>query len=57
MKAAQDIILKPVITEASMSGIADRKYSDKRHFFCQQNPYILLTSEFVLYIIALVSYR
>lgn len=24
MKAAQDIILKPVITEASMSGIADR---------------------------------
>ena len=27
MKAAQDIILKPVITEASMSGIADRKYT------------------------------
>ena len=31
--------------------------SDKRHFFCQQNPSVLLTSEFVLYIIALVSYR
>ena len=29
MKAAQDIILKPVITEASMSGIADRKYTFK----------------------------
>ena len=31
--------------------------SDKRHFFCQQNPFVLLTSEFALYIIALVSYR
>ena len=29
MKAAQDIILKPVITEASMSGIADMKYTFK----------------------------
>ena len=29
MKAAQDIILKPIITEASMSGIADMKYNFK----------------------------
>ena len=29
MKAAQDIILKPIITEASMSGIADMKYTFK----------------------------
>ena len=29
MKAAQDIILKPVITEASMSGIPDMKYTFK----------------------------
>ena len=27
MKAAQDIILRPVITENSMDGIADRKYT------------------------------
>lgn len=29
MKAAQDIILKPIITEASMSGIPDMKYTFK----------------------------
>ena len=29
MKTAQDIILKPVITENSMAGIADKKYSFK----------------------------
>ncbi|MBQ2285925.1 MAG: 50S ribosomal protein L23 [Acutalibacteraceae bacterium] len=29
MKAAQDIILAPVITEKSMSGIADKKYTFK----------------------------
>ena len=29
MKAAQDIILKPVITERSMDGIADKKYTFK----------------------------
>ena len=29
MKAAQDIILAPVITEKSMSGIADKKYTVK----------------------------
>ena len=29
MKAAQDIILKPIITEASMSGIQDMKYTFK----------------------------
>lgn len=28
-KAAQDIILRPVITENSMDGIADRKYTFK----------------------------
>ncbi len=27
MKSAQDIILRPVITENSMDGIADRKYT------------------------------
>ena len=27
MKTAQDIILKPVITEASMQGIANKKYT------------------------------
>ena len=27
MKAPQDIILTPVITEASMVGIADKKYT------------------------------
>ena len=27
MKTAQDIILKPVITENSMAGIADKKYT------------------------------
>ena len=29
MKAAQDIILAPVITEKSMTGIADKKYTFK----------------------------
>lgn len=29
MKAAQDIIVAPVITEKSMSGIADKKYTFK----------------------------
>lgn len=29
MKAAQDIILAPVITEKSMAGIADKKYTFK----------------------------
>lgn len=29
MKAAQDIILAPVITEKSMSGIVDKKYTFK----------------------------
>ena len=29
MKTAQDIILKPVITENSMAGIADKKYTFK----------------------------
>ena len=29
MKTAQDIILKPVITENSMAGIADKKYTLK----------------------------
>ena len=29
MKKAQDIILRPVITEASMSGIANKKYTFK----------------------------
>ena len=29
MKFAQDIILKPVITEQSMDGIADKKYTFK----------------------------
>lgn len=29
MKFAQDIILKPVITEKSMDGIADKKYTFK----------------------------
>lgn len=29
MKKAQDIILRPIITEASMSGIADKKYTFK----------------------------
>ena len=27
MKMAQDIIIKPIITENSMKGIADRKYT------------------------------
>ena len=27
MKLAQDIIIKPIITEASMDGIADKKYT------------------------------
>lgn len=27
MKLAQDIIIKPIITENSMNGIADRKYT------------------------------
>lgn len=29
MKAAQDIIIAPVITEKSMAGIADKKYTFK----------------------------
>ena len=29
MKLAQDIILKPVITEQSMDGLADKKYTFK----------------------------
>ena len=29
MKIAQDIIIAPVITEKSMSGIADKKYTSK----------------------------
>ncbi len=29
MKAVQDIIIKPVITERSMAGIADKKYTFK----------------------------
>ena len=29
MKAAHDIVLKPVITENSMAGIADKKYTFK----------------------------
>lgn len=29
MKAAQDIVLAPVITEKSMSGIAEKKYTFK----------------------------
>ena len=29
MKTAQDIILKPVITERSMTGIAEKKYTFK----------------------------
>ena len=29
MKTAQDIILKPVITENSMDGIANKKYTFK----------------------------
>ncbi len=29
MKLAQDIILKPIITEASMDGIANKKYTFK----------------------------
>ena len=29
MKTAHDIILKPVITENSMAGIADKKYTFK----------------------------
>ena len=29
MKTAHDIILKPVITEASMQGIANKKYTFK----------------------------
>ena len=29
MKAAQDIILKPVITEESMAGMQDKKYTFK----------------------------
>ena len=29
MKKAQDIILRPIITEASMSGIANKKYTFK----------------------------
>lgn len=29
MKAAQDIIIEPVITEKSMAGIADKKYTFK----------------------------
>ena len=29
MKAPQDIILRPVITEASIAGIAERKYTFK----------------------------
>ena len=29
MKAAQDIIIAPVITEKSMSGISDKKYTFK----------------------------
>ena len=29
MKAAQDIIIAPIITEKSMSGIADKKYTFK----------------------------
>ena len=27
MKLAQDIIIKPIITEASMDGIANKKYT------------------------------
>ncbi len=29
MKSAHDIIIRPIITEASMSGLADRKYTFK----------------------------
>ena len=29
MKFAQDIIIKPIITEKSMDGIADKKYTFK----------------------------
>ena len=29
MKKAQDIVLRPVITEATMAGIADKKYTFK----------------------------
>lgn len=29
MKAAQDIVLSPVVTEKSLSGIADKKYTFK----------------------------
>ena len=29
MKTAHDVILKPIITEASMQGIADKKYTFK----------------------------
>ena len=33
MKAAQDIILKPIITENSMMGIMEKKYTFKVAFF------------------------
>lgn len=29
MKTAQDIIIRPIITEASMAGLADKKYTFK----------------------------
>lgn len=29
MKTAHDVILKPIITEATMAGVADRKYTFK----------------------------
>ena len=29
MKSAHDIIIRPIITEASLSGLADRKYTFK----------------------------
>ena len=34
MRTAQDIILKPIITEESMMGIMTKKYTCKR---CKQN--------------------
>ena len=42
MKTAHDIILKPVITENSMAGIADKKYTFKvalqgQHHLCPRS--------------------
>ena len=36
MKTAQDIIIAPVITEKSMSGIADKKYTFKVSSFANK---------------------